>query len=287
MPSLKHKWGALLLLFACSCHATSVVVIVSPAYIVVGSDSRSTIAGNTSINSETATKIFIVQNHIVVADLGVARLDDVNGRVGYDFAIWLNALSKTFPANVSVSQVTSAIESKSRETFVGFDRAFIKTHRMPQPTSADWFQSLATYVIAGYENGRPSVQTVEFYIDWITESLIGPIKGPLHKEAGVGIDSYLVALGHNGAIGNFHNRNSYMYKQCIFRSPRIFKKLLSAPMDMTVVESKRIVQTLIQVQEEVEPNEVGGDIQIGTINQFTGASREIVNKSSKSDHGSP
>jgi hypothetical protein len=205
-------------------------------------------------------------------------VESLNGRVDYDFPTWIAALSKTLPANVSVSQVASAIGSKSRETFAGFERAFIKTHRLPQPTSADWYQSLVTYVIAGYESGQPSVLTVEFYVDWTTETLIGPIKGPLHQNVGADTNYYLAALGHNGAISNFHNERSYMHRECLSRSPRAFNKLLSDPMSLTIAESKRIAQVLIQVQEDVEPDTVGGDIQIGIVKPFTGASFEVMNE---------
>lgn len=59
----------------------------------------------------------------------------------------------------------------------GIDEAIIKTYNIRPTSTIELFQPPAIYVIAGYENGQPSGVVMEFYIDWIEDSLVGPVKG--------------------------------------------------------------------------------------------------------------
>ena len=279
MTRSKHKYGAVALLLACYCHATTVVLFVQPAGIVIGSDSKGTLAGKfTPVNSEAIrrTKIFVVQKRIVIAVLGLAHVEIPKGKVAYDFPTWIDKVSQNLPTNISVSQLASVIESKSQQTFSGFDQAIIKTHTLPRPF-LNPFINLLIYIIAGYENGEPSIFAVQFHVDWTHETLIGPIKSDFHSADSPAGKYYVATLGHDNAISDYENQESYAYKQCLTRSPKTFAKMLASE-PITVPEAQRIAQVLIDIEEQVEPNTVGGDIQLGTILPSGVASIKIIEK---------
>jgi|SRR5581483_9135410 len=251
--------------------ATTVVLIFNPEGIVIGADSKSTqLGGNFDVvGSRNVEKITIVQDRIAIADVGLNRAV-IRRRVRYDFASFLADIIAELPVNVSVSELAAIVELKSGEAFSDYSNTVIKTHNIVRPNPAlEQCRPLVQYVIAGYENGKPTIFVVHVNIDWHRETVDAPIKTLVYPLEGETVDFGVLTVGNNEAIKSFANPKSYAYKQALSRAPIAFKKLVAHD-HLTLTEAQRLSRVLISIEEQVDPDQVGGNISVVVITKKEG-----------------
>jgi len=261
---LIHKiqaiFGLFCLIFAIHVRATTVLVVVGPHGIIAASDSLAVNRTVTADSKSTAEKLFIIQNRIVVASIGHYDMQGIttNGPVHYNFSTWVQHLQSGLPPNVSVESVADTIEKESAVLFSGFDGA-LGWGNVQRENPVNACDDFIQYVIAGYEFGRPKVAVVHFYINWDEKKLIGPIKviEPLEGDFGVYPFGVTQAIG----LADVLNGDSYAHKQAILRCPTAFGHLL-AHEDISLDETLMFTKTLIKIEEDINPSEVGGAVQL-------------------------
>ena len=237
--------------------ATTVLVMVGPHGIITASDSLARIAIPDS--ESTAQKLFIIQNRIVVASIGHYDMQGTttSGPMHYNFLTWMKQLQSRLPPNISVDDLAERIRIESAAMFGGFDAALGRSNiKRPNPIEA--CEDFIQYVIASYYAGRPRVFVVHFYINWDEKKLIGPIKvlEPFEGDFGIYPFGVTQAIGFADVLDG----NSYAHKQAMRRCPTAFEHLL-AHEDISLDETLMFAATLIKIQEDINPSEVGGAVQ--------------------------
>jgi hypothetical protein len=71
-------------------------------------------------------------------------------------------------------------------------------------------------------------------------------------------------------IANFANRNSYAYKRALTISPQAFREFV-AHRPITFDEAASLARALVRIEEETNPNSVGGEVRVVTILPTSGA----------------
>ncbi len=237
---------------------TTVVLWFTPAGIVIATDSKATNQDTTfSVFSEsTVNKFVIVQGRIVVTTTGVTAL---GGRFQYNFSRWMDALQRKLPADASVEDVARAIEKESSIQFAGMRDAIpegLLTKGMPDDTCKNFVE----YLVAGYQNSIPMLYEVQYYIDWNTQTLIGPrriIIEPQEHPRNISYHTY----GVNEVINALGDEQSYAYKETMARAPKAFGDMVGKrylPLD----ETASIARVLVQIEQEMDPSDVGGEVRI-------------------------
>jgi hypothetical protein len=121
ISSIRHL--ATLLLLAICCHATNVVVVITPQAIFIGADGKST--NPETSGSRPVDKAVIFQKRLIVACLGVASFgvpsNGVNKRFSFYFTQWIKEVEKHAPPNLTVADLTSLLETEGSVTFNDMD----------------------------------------------------------------------------------------------------------------------------------------------------------------------
>jgi hypothetical protein len=254
--------------------ATTVVLIVTRHGIILASDSKTfTINERYERSTESLTKKYvIVQDRIIVASIGHG---DIRGGAHYNFLTWMNQLETGLPKDISVDDLASTIKTESAKVFMGFEDVFIKGGLLKPQDPSENLGSFIQYVIAGYQGGVPRICVVQFYVDWQQKRLIGPtmISRDLDERKG---DFSVHAFGIKEAITDVLNRNSYAYSETMRSCPRTISKL-TAHQDILIDETACLGYTLVDIEEKVNPSEVGGTIQLVEILPNGGAQELLDN----------
>jgi hypothetical protein len=117
------------------------------------------------------------------------------------------------------------------------------------------------YIVAGYENGVPTIIRTYFNLDWHDKRLVGPVRDVDFPGSGGNPNVGIKMNGVDGGIGEFTNVDSYAYKR--FRSyfPTILDKFVSGR-ELAQEEAITLIRVLISIQAEVTPSQVGRDSRI-------------------------
>jgi hypothetical protein len=263
IAKLKATFLVVLLAFPVPLGATTIVLIVTPYGMVIGSDSKmfttNVLGSDSSRVGEGSTKKFvIVQDRIIVASLG--HSDIQRGSAHYNFLTWMEKLQTNLPDGISVDDLTSTIQAESAKVFAeittALQRGIIKRHE-PTETCGDFVR----YVIAGYQGGAPRIQIVQYYVNWDEERLIGPQVILLDPDKQTVGNFRIHYLGIREALTNVLNRDSYAYKQTMINSPKAFRDLL-AHRNVPLNETIALARAFIAVEEKISPDDVGGRIRL-------------------------
>jgi hypothetical protein len=254
-----------MLLLLSYCHATTVIVIVTPQRIFVGTDGKVTSPANPKVSSRGVNKATIFQNRLIVAVLSATAIEVANkldkGRVvfRYDFAQWIAEIEKKAPSNVSVADLTKIIENESRVAFQDLDRyiaggalGYNKTHK-----------TLIEYVIAGFDAGIPTVNKVYYKINWETYQLEGPILVSIFPDANGGVNFNFHIFGQLATdYTELGNRKGKSYEELVAVAPKELSKVL-ARQNLSLDETKRFCLALLRIQAK-HFNDVGPPYSITT-----------------------
>jgi hypothetical protein len=263
-----------------SCLASTVVAIVCPKGIAIASDSGATleIGGNTSAGRrDDAAKFLAVQNHLIVASIGISDLTGTfRGKVyDYHFGKWMTKLEQTLTPDATPSDLTDRIATEAASTFAGLDEVIrngAPKHEDPQ----EKFNLFMEYVIFGYSKKQPQIYVVQLYVDWDSNRLLEPKTFLLHpNEKTVAEDYSFYAFGVRQALDDVGNPASYARRELTTKS-RPFGRLI-ARQDINLEEISHIAQDEVLIEEHTNPTHVFGDIVSTTIlpSGTTGALEKI------------
>lgn len=246
--------------------ATTVVVTATEHGMIVASDSKSftikVIRSDTSRTGEALTKKFvIVQDRIVVASTGHADIE--RGSAHYNFLAWMDRLQTNLPENVSVDGVASAVQADSAKVFSTFT-AVLQSGLLQRDDPTETCSPFIQYIIAGYQEGMPRIVMVQLYVNWDEKNLVGPTQILLESGEGLKGNIHIHYFGIREGLTNILNRQSYAYKQAMIGCPRAFGNLL-AHKDVPLDDTLAMASTLIKIEEKINPDDVGGDIQSARI----------------------
>jgi hypothetical protein len=250
----------LTLLFAVEAKATTVVLLISPEGIVLASDGKT--ANMTTRQGDlppmTTQKIAIIKNRIAVADIGLAGAQ--GGAANFTFTAWMENLNNRLPSDVSVDAVVDALKTEGAQKLATFEPSLsvLQTKRNSPTDSCD---SLMQLVVAGYEASLPRVVVIQFNVDWDALKILVPKVEVREPPSQVGSNFRAYAFGKQEAITNVLNRDSYAYKVASTSCPKTVTKLLNHQV-LTLDESSRLATVLVEIEEDVDPNEVGSGAQI-------------------------
>jgi len=225
--SKRHKAfpSLVLVLSLCSgcCHATTVVIAITPRGLIVGTDSGHTVQAPPRVG-----KAIIVQHRLVVTSVSLVDAELTNTRPPHDgfryhFTKWMIAVEKKCPDNVSVSQLTSLLEIESRITFKNFDR-IIASGTLDRKKTPD---PLVEYYVAGYQAGIPTVTHIYFQIDWENRRLMEPIVVEVHPDHNPRADVGFFVGGIHEVGTQIKDRDSDAYKEMFAVMPNELPRILS------------------------------------------------------------
>jgi hypothetical protein len=236
--------------------ATTVIAIVTPEGIIVGTDAKEVTAlrlinpiGSRMIPRKAE---LIANDRILVSSSGL-----VHGQ-GYDFFDWIKKISADLPDDISVEDFVHVLERESAAEFQDMNTA-LQTKEVAGP-SFEFCTNFVRYLIAGYRDARPMVFKVEFYIDWQRKLLVGPLTTTFNSPHS-GTELGLYSIGEVTALIEITDRNSYAYKQASLHAPKEFAKFFAGG-NLTECEALGLIKALIKIEEEVSPSKVGGIGQI-------------------------
>jgi hypothetical protein len=253
-----------LFLFAySSALATTVIVIITPSGIVTGSDGKNVASDSgrrKSIGNRSARKVFLVQDRLVLASIGIASAS-LGAEALYSFPSWAAEVEGKLPENASVKQLAEIVSDESARTFAGFD-ALIKNGTLKRRHSLE--EHFVQYLMVGYDGGVPTVYTVDFQVDWQKKQLIGPTLRRLHPEADDREDFGFYALGSRLAVERIDDPKSKGHRQIAAKN-RAEIDLLTSRQDLTLEQATTLVHRIIAVESEMNPKKVGPPISVVTI----------------------
>ena len=262
----------LVLLLARQVSATVVVVIVTRSAIVIGADGKGVSGTPDSILAGTGIsgmedKVVLLNETVLVANVGVSRISLPDGRVLYDFQAWLASL---FPKArggdaPTVSQVARRIQNSS---FAIFDKAVSSTLKTGKFTSLnlahDSTLPIITYFIAGYEGKKVKVFEVYIDVDWQKRTLKKPIMKPLYppppSEAKMNLQ-----FASNGASGRgismLRTKDSPIQKAYLAKYPKEIGALVyDQPLDCAGAVS--LARIALSVEISASPDIFGFPISV-------------------------
>lgn len=239
--------------------ATTAVFILSPKQIVAGTDRLTTVPGPAGevVEDVPARKLALIDGRFMVASVGVERLRSGarQGELLYDFTKWISRVESEIGPNDSIRQLANVIEEESSRTFTAAVpiEKLMKTGALPHTEGLD--KLLVQYLIAGYEQGVPTIIQVYYELEWDGRRLVGPTRKdefprPPAAESGV------YFAGHTSALRNMADPQSYPYSRMMSLAPAAFKKMLSHE-QTSPEEAVQAVRALIGIETAAEPAKVG------------------------------
>jgi hypothetical protein len=250
-------------------YSTATTVIVTENGIVIATDSEVGLEqgmGEGTIGHKVGTKVFVVNGHFAIASLGkqffnfVHKTDDVSDfSFPYDFGAWIHQIEGGLPHEVSFDDFAHTVNIEVHKLIPELQTVVSNGGLRPR-NPVDIFEPFITYVIAGFQNGSPRLYVLKFYIDWETKIVLEPYLMPIELQPIAGhTRSYF--LGITEAATNFHNPQSYAYKQAMATCPKAFQNIISHR-PISLDESIALAKVFIKIEEQVNPNEVGGNIRV-------------------------
>ena len=176
-----------LFLLSPECEATRLIFLVTSSGTVAGIDSRDYVPGHTSGRPHTFQKSVLIQGRIVIAVLGLGKVDGSD----YQFGALVGAVTRRLPENASVTDVADATEAESKRVIAtlnhlgpswlnGLHALFAKQGK---PSTAP---VLIDYPIFGYENATPLIYDIVIAFDMQQNVVIGPKRLRNELQPGLG-----------------------------------------------------------------------------------------------------
>ena len=292
VPSNTRHYIAVFLVFLLTVRstATTVLVAITAEGIVVASDRKHVVHDESwSVTSRQADKVFVVKNRFAVGCLDSCRMSFAvlkNKRevpVNYDFETWVAEANKHLPTDTSFDAVVNFLKDKLT-VLVNEDGDGPAVHPEvfePNPPT-DLYHVQMQLVIAGYEKRAPRMEVVESYLDWQNKRLIGPytiVAPPFPIPAATPLTAVLFPnrlypFGIFASITDVWNPKSYVYQQATDTCPVEFKKFY-ADEPVTLKETEALLSELVGIEEQTNPETVGGDIRLVEISQSSGIARVV------------
>jgi|HubBroStandDraft_2_1064218.scaffolds.fasta_scaffold06667_5 hypothetical protein len=239
--------------------ATTVVYVVTPTGIVVGADGKGFPTG-------TVLKIVLLRGKYIVADIYAehVKLTDT-GAVLYDFPVWIKQIDQHTHAELSMGRLTEIIKNQMPTTFAFAIKAIETGEFTKGQAVADGVDAyLIQYVIAGYQNGIPTVYSLTLMPDWDTKTVNGPFQGLLKEENGQRADSYIGWRGRGVGIQSAMVADTKEQKELSAKIPVEFLAVGTGK-DLTLHQASNVARALLGIEAEANPQYVGFPITVVTI----------------------
>ena len=256
-----------LLILACSlgrASATTVVYAVTPNGMVIGADGK-------TVPSGTAVKIFLLKNRLVVADIYTESGKADNGATkDYDFPLWIKQIDSNTSPKVSVSGMTEIISNQMTSTFafaIGAIERGVLTKEKAAAMGVEAY--LVQYVVAGYENGIPTVYSLTLMPDWDTRCVNGPLKVLLNPEKGQNTNSRIFWRGQGVGLKQVKVADTTEHKELAARIPVEFQ-VIGNGKDLTLDQASTVVRALLGIEAKANPKLVGFPITVVTVPRIGG-----------------
>ncbi|MBV9888337.1 MAG: hypothetical protein JO119_17465 [Acidobacteria bacterium] len=228
---------------------TTVVAIVTPHGIVIGSDAKTLLTENRvpTASGSRPSKVELVKDRILVATAGFFA----GG--GYEFHDWINKVSRNLPGDVSVQDFVSALNRESAKEFQNFGP--LATGKLARPPFSPSYDIFVQYLVAGYEGGFARMLEINFFVDWKKKFIGAPKTNvvPISSEDLVSIH----LIGERGALNDIRDGDSYSHKQALRIAPGAFAKIFSGE-EITECEAVLAAGAIVRIQETATPSKVGG-----------------------------
>lgn len=235
-------------------HGTTAIFVNTPTAIVAGTD-RLTISPSEKQSRTDISKIQLINGRFIVASVGIERSN------AYNFETWISNVGNKLASDASVTQFVGLIEDEATKTFRD-DMAIEKYMRSGALIKGQPFEdTLVEYIVAGYQGSVPTIIRTYFNLDWHDKRLIGPIRDVDFPGSGGNPNSGIKLNGVDGGIGEFTNINSYAYKRFRSYSPAILDRFIGGS-ELTQDEAITVIRTLVSIQAEITPSEVGNTTRI-------------------------
>lgn len=253
--------------------STTIVSVISKSGIVLLSDSETSLPRGAHESQDTTCgfttdtkKVFVIQDRwgISASDSACFHLKLPQtyqlGNLDFEFGPWIHNIERDLPKDISFSQFTKTIRDKFSELVPKLQVAvFMTSGGWGEPQNpAEMFESMTTFSITGYDNGIPRLAIIKCYVDWRTRTVLEPYIIPIQLRP-IEVSTNFNYLGIYDAAANFLDGESYAHQQALLLDAKTFTKFFSHT-PPTLDDSVAIARVLIQIEEKVSPNEVGGAI---------------------------
>jgi hypothetical protein len=254
-----------------------VVFAVTPTGILVATDSKGVriSGGDTRRPLGSIEKAFIIQDRLVVASVGTAvmnftRPGHPEDSTRYNFAEWMTEIKKECPRNLSVSALTSLIESKSRNTFKNVSKVIASGTLDRKKT----FDPLIEYYVAGYDTGVPSITHIYYRVDWENRRLSDPVTEVVHPSKNApGVDNDFFDVGITEVGAEIADAKGNAYKELLSMIPNEMPKLYAGKI-LSIPEATDSCLAVLRYQTKHHPTFVGPPFVV-TIIPLDGKERAI------------
>ena len=260
---------------ATNARATTVVYVTSSCGMAVGADGK-------IVPGDTAVKIALLKNRLVVADLYYESATAPGGAVVYDFPTWVKQIDDSTDANISLSGLVEVIKKQMASTFSWASEA-IKNGKMKK--GQDWGvdQYLVQYVIAGYENGVPLIYSLTLMPDWNAKTVNGPFEVLLKKGGPKNTAFEWGWRGRGTGLNLISTANT--------EPQREFNDKLKAELDLThsghcltSEQLSKVARTMLAIETKYDPRYVGFPLTVialpkngnGTVTTYEGNSPVLL-----------
>lgn len=265
--SWSNELIVLLICVSC-CNATTVVTVITPTAIYVGTDSLAIRSENGKIlPAPLEQKARIIQDRLVVAtaDTSWAHYFRPDGRerpIDYDFTKWIANIKKKCPANVRVAALTAIVETESRIAFKDLDRP-IAGGAVPRKDTPEYY---VEYLIVGYES-VPTINRIYFKIDWNELRLKGPFTEAVQPSHESRACNGLDVFGWKDAL-DFCDRKPDTYKEIAGLSSNELVNRVIASENLSPNDAKAICLAVLNWEHKHHPKWVGPPYNIWTVPPF-------------------
>jgi hypothetical protein len=249
------------------CMATTVILVITPAGIVVGADGKvnavCTDRNDDCIDDNARIpKVFLVQGRFAIASMGLLRADVLDTHDKplflYDFPQWVQYIQRQLPPKGQLSDLAKMVRDKYKPALFGLERALgdgiIAEH------SAD---ATPSYIVIGYQSGAAYAYSIQASIDWDHRSVRTPVMTRVFPGTIDRVDSGLRIMGRKSALGGFCDPVSSAHKQISERFHNLSR--FCAGHHLSLSEAKSLILALLTLQAEHDPERVSPPFRLLTI----------------------
>ena len=250
-------------------YATTIVTVVTENAIFVAADTKIQSGFNappTSANKEAGRKLYLMNDQVVVGTIGLIDqiISDKTGavRFHYETSSFVAGIRRKLPQHASATTVANMIADKTRETINGL-APYVADGVLTQQRGPSG--DLMQFIVAGYDNGHPTVLAVIVSCDWPKRKINNPTIVPVHPD---------ISLNENGDLHVFGNRQDFILAKEFPSSPQAHAVAERYPsisiatqrmsLKQTIPEAKGIdiATDAVRLEAEFDQNNVGIPIDV-------------------------
>jgi len=243
---------------------TTASFIVTPQGIVGATDNLliGVTFSDVPAGTSTGAKINVIHGRFILACVGLESLTNTATGVNYYFRDWALAIQDALSSTATFSEFQNKVIDQSQKTFVGLDiENAMKNSEFRRKLEGK--DTLAEYMIAGYEGSKPRLVTIRYAFDWPDGKLSPPIIADLSPHE-PHPDFAFAVEGINSAVSQIPDQLSSSYRKCVAYAGPITDKFLSMT-PLTLAEATLLVRAFMRIEAEADPSEVGHSINLATL----------------------